>query len=96
MVCVTAQLTTLNVIAGMAKIKTCVQQGTQRWFSLHKCIENTFQAIQSTFTSLEMHSKRGYKICIDCSVILLGNLSRFAEDQGYSIIFPKILDAIII
>ena len=38
---------------------------------LSKYIENTFQAIQSTFRYLEMHSKRRYKICI-CSVILSG------------------------
>ena len=44
-----------------------------------------------------MHSERRYKIYIDCSVILLGNLSLFRRVyQGYSIIFPKILDAIII
>ena len=43
-------------------------RGTQRRF-LPKCIENTFQAIQSIFRSLEMHSRRRYKICI-CSVIL--------------------------
>ena len=36
-----------------------------------------------------MHSKRRYKICI-CSVIL-GELESFS---GFSIIFPKILDAI--
>ena len=88
MVCVTAQLTTPNVIAGMAKIKTYVQQGTQRRFSL-KCIENAFQAIQSTFTSLEMHSKRRHEICIDCSVILLGNLSLFTESIGATVLFPR-------
>ena len=27
-----------------------------------ECIENTLQVIQSTFRSLEMHSKRRYKI----------------------------------
>ena len=39
-----------------------------------------------------MHSKRHYKICI-CSVIL-GQLQFFRNYQGFSIIFPKILDAI--
>ena len=38
-------------------------------FFFPKYIENTFQAIQSTFRYLDMHSKRRYKICI-CSVIL--------------------------
>ena len=58
-----------------------------------KCIENTFQAIQSTFRSLEMHSKRRYKICI-CSVIL-GQLESFRNYKGFGIIFPKILGAIL-
>ena len=39
-----------------------------------------------------MHSKRRYKICI-CSVIL-GELESFRNYKGFSIIFPKILDAI--
>ena len=43
-------------------------RGTQRRFP-PTYIENTFQAIQSTFRTLEMHSTRCYKICI-CSVIL--------------------------
>ena len=42
-------------------------RGTQRRFP-PKCIENTFVAIQSTFKSLEKHSKRRCKICI-CSAI---------------------------
>ena len=40
-----------------------------------------------------MHSKRRYKICI-CSVIL-GELEHFRNYKGFSIIFPKILDAIL-
>ena len=43
--------------------------------------------------SLEMHSKRRYKICI-CSVIL-GQLESFRNYKGFGIIFPKILDAIL-
>ena len=39
-----------------------------------------------------MHSKRRYKICI-CSVIL-GQLESVGNYKGFSIIFPKILDAI--
>ena len=48
--------------------------------------------MQSNFRSLEMHSKRRYKICI-CSVIL-GELESFRNYEGFSIIFPKILDAV--
>ena len=64
-------------------------RGTPRRFP-PKCIENT--AIQSTFKSLEMRFKRRYEIYI-CSVIL-GKLKSFRNYQWFSIIFPKILDAI--
>ena len=60
-----------------------IYRGTQRRFP-PKCIENTFQATQSTCRSLEM---RCYKICT-CSVILGGLVL-------LSIIFWKILDAIL-
>ena len=63
---------------------TIIIRGTQRRFPL-KCIENTFQAIQSTFSSLEMHSKRCYKICI-CSFVL-GRLD--SELQGPPYYFPE-------
>ena len=43
-------------------------RGTQGYFP-HKYTEDTLQAIQSTFGSVEIHSKWRYKICI-CSVIL--------------------------
>ena len=49
-------------------------------------------AIQSTFRCLEMYSKWCCKICI-CSVTL-GELEAFPNYKGYSIIFPKTLDAI--
>ena len=39
-----------------------------------------------------MHSKRRYKICT-CSVIL-GELEYLQNYEGFSVIFPKILDAI--
>ena len=58
-----------------------IYRSTQRRFP-PKCIENTFQATQSTCRSLEMHSKRRYKICT-CSVILRG------------LVLLKILDAIL-
>ena len=55
--------------------------------------ENTFYAVQSTFRYLEMHLKLRHKICI-CSVIL-GELESFRNYEGFSIIFTKILDAIL-
>ena len=66
--------------------------GTQQQFPPIHTLTTTFKAIQSTFRSLEMHSKRRYKICI-CSVIL-GELESFRNYKGLSIIFPKILDEI--
>ena len=44
------------------------------------------------FRCSEMHSKRRFKICF-CSVIL-EELESFRNYKGFSIIFPKILDAI--
>ena len=58
-----------------------------------KFIKNTIEAIQRTFRSLEMHSKRRYKICI-CSFVL-GQLESFRNYKGLSIIFPKMLDKIL-
>ena len=52
-----------------------------------KCIENTFSLIQSTFKSLEMHSKRRYKSCI-CSVVL-GQLESFRNHLGPQYYFPE-------
>ena len=40
-----------------------------------------------------MHSKQRYKICI--SSVILGQLESFRNYKGFSIIFPKILDAIL-
>ena len=60
---------------------------TQRRFP-PKCIENAFSAIQSTFSSLEMHSKQRYKICI--SSVVLGQLESFRNYKGLRIIFPKL------
>ena len=54
--------------------------------------KDTFQAIQSTFRYVQMHSKAPCNICI-CSVIL-GQLEPFRNYKGFSMIFPKILDAI--
>ena len=48
--------------------------------------------MHSTFRSVEMHSKWRYKICT-CSVIL-GELEAFQNYKGFSVIFPKTLDAI--
>ena len=65
---------------------SAINKGTQRRFP-PKYIENTFKVIQSTFRSLEMHSKRRYKIGI-CSVIL-GELESFRNYKRLSSIFPK-------
>ena len=56
------------------------------------CRKQTTNTAHSTFRSVEMHSKGRYKICI-CSVIL-GKLEAFQNYKGFSVIFPKILDAI--
>ena len=66
-------------------------RGTQRRFP-PKRIEKSFYAIQSTFRSLEMYSRQRYKICI-CSVIL-GELRAFRNYKGFTVIFPKIFDAV--
>ena len=63
-------------------------RGTQRRFPP----KYTFQAIQSIFRSQEMHSKRRYKICIFS--VILGELESFRNCRGFSLILPKILDAI--
>ena len=67
-------------------------RGSQRRFP-PKCIENTFQAIQGPFRSLEMHSKRRYKISIFS--VILAELQSFRNyTKGFSVTFPKILDVI--
>ena len=69
-----------------------LNRGTQRWFP-PKIIESTFQAIQTTFRSEEIHFKRHHKICI-CSFIL-GQLQSFRNYKGFSIFSKKkSLDAI--
>ena len=55
--------------------------------AMPKCIENTFSLIQSTFKSLEMHSKRRYTSCI-CSVVL-GQLECFRNHLGPQYYFPE-------
>ena len=71
--------------------KMTLFRGTQRRFPA-KYVENTFQAIQSSFSSQEIHSKRSYKIGF-CSVIL-GHFQSFQNYKSFRIIFPKILGAI--
>ena len=67
-------------------------RGSQRRFP-PKCIENTFQAIQGPFRSLEMHSKRRYKISIFS--VILAELQSFRNyTKRFSVTFSKILDAI--
>ena len=63
-------------------------RATQRRFP-PKCIESTFWAIQSTFRSLEIHSKRRYKIFI-CSA----SLESFRNYQSFTDYFPENFTAI--
>ena len=69
-------------------------RGSQRGFPPKKKTLNIILGYpdQSTFRSLEIHSKWRYKICI-CSVIL-ADLESFRSYKDISIIFPKILDSI--
>ena len=56
-------------------------------------LKTLFRLSRVLLGPLEMHSSTpSYKICI-CSVIL-GQLESFRNYKGFSIIFPKILDAI--
>ena len=48
--------------------------------------------MHSTFRSVEMHSKQRYKICIYS--VILGELEASQNYKGFSVIFPKTLDAI--
>ena len=71
----------------------CIQEifrGTRQRFP-PKYIENTFW-IKSTFRSLEIHSKRSYKICIRS--VILGGLECFRDYKSFSFVLPKILDVI--
>ena len=62
-------------------------RGTRRF--LRKYTENTFQAFQSTFRSLELRSKRArcYKICT-CSVILR-EYESFQNYESITRVFPE-------
>ena len=51
-------------------------------------LKTLFEAIQSPFRSLEVHSKRGYKIC-NCSVILDKGTRVFSKLQGLQYNFPE-------
>ena len=51
-------------------------------------LKTLFEAIQSPFRSLEVHSKRGYKIC-NCSVILNKGTWVFSKLQGLQYYFPE-------
>ena len=57
--------------------------------TLHNTLITHFRLSRVPFRCLEMHSKRGYKICI-CSLIL-GELESFRNYRGFSINFPKTL-----
>ena len=57
-----------------------------------KTLFRLYRVIESTFRSLEMHSKRRKKIFI-CSVFL-GELETFRNCKSFSIIFLKILGSV--
>ena len=46
----------------------------------------------STYNSVEIHSKGGYKICI--CLVILGELEAFQNYKDFSFIFPNILESI--
>ena len=66
-------------------------RSTQRRFP-PKYVKNIFQAIQSSFRFLEIHSKGRYKLCIRS--IILGHFESFRNFKGFIIIFQKVLDAV--
>ena len=68
----------------------CYIRGTQRRFP-SKNIESSFQAIQSTFRPLALHSRRRYIACI-CSDVL-GKFESFRNYKGFGIVFSRVLDA---
>ena len=62
-------------------------RGTQRRFP-PKYIEKSFQAIQSTFRSPEVQSKRRYKICI--CLVILRQLECFRNEKSFqSVLFSE-------
>ena len=67
-----------------------VFRGTLRRFP-PKDIKTLFRLSRVLLDLWELHSKRRYKIWT-CSVIL-GELESFRDYKGFSIILPKILDA---
>ena len=59
---------------------------------LLKTLKTLFRLSRVLLGSLEMHSKRRYKICIRSGI--LGELESFRNYKSFGIIFTKILDAI--
>ena len=69
-----------------------MSQGYPAMVSLLNTLKTLFRLSTVRFNRpLEIHSKRGYKICT-CSVIL-GELESRWNYKGFNIIFAKILDA---
>ena len=86
------QLTITICIICKLKSQGLLGRGTQRRFP-SKYVENTFQAIQSSFRSQEIHSKRRYKLIGFCSVTQ-GTLRLFEITRASELFYTKILDAI--
>ena len=68
-------------------------RSTQPWFPVN-ALKSLHRVILNTFGSLEMHSKRRYKICTCSLSSTSGNLRLFETRAVLLSQFPKILDAI--
>ena len=79
----------VNSLPLLCKSEGTFFRGTHDGFLLNRL--KHFFRFPEYFRSLEMHSKRRYRICI-CSVIP-GELDSFRNYRGFSIIFSKTLHA---
>ena len=68
------------------QVLAAFHRGTQRWF-LVNALKSLHRVILNTFGSLEMHSKRRYKICT-CSFIL-GELEAFRNKGSVIFAIPE-------
>ena len=76
----------LNIKSCNAKRRRQPDRGTQRRFP-HIHWKHFFSYSLSTFSSIEMHSKRNYKIGIRSAI--LGELESFRNYEEFRIIFSK-------
>ena len=83
--------TVISIRGAFFSLVLSVDRGTQPQFTLEYFKDTEIGYLEYYYRSVEMHSKAPYNICI-CSVIL-GQLEPFRNYKGFSMIFPKILDA---